>query len=234
MLSFLNRIFVRLQRWMQGIPGGPAHLYDKIVTKYLEPSYGYVVKEIEGKASKNLTIVEVGCGAGKLLFEITNRVKPKDVLGLDISHAMARISKRNLIKNGMYPYVNLVLADAHEMPIKEGCFDLVVSTGTLHHIKKPAEFFKECSRILKKSGEAWIYEFSHDAECEESSKTLKRPCFLLKTLAALHGLPRSTFERGYIKEALENSRCKNMIRYNGVITKLILYKNDLSNGNALR
>jgi len=54
---------------------------------------------------------------------------------------------------------------------------------------------------------------------------LKRPCFLLKTLAALHGLPRSTFEKGYIREALEKSGCKNSINYNGVITKLILYKN---------
>ena len=209
---------------MQGIPGGPAHLYDKIVTKYLEPSYDYVVGEIEGNVSKNLTIVEVGCGAGKLLLEIVSRVKPRDVLGLDISHAMARISRRNLIKNEMYSYVNLIVADAHKMPIREGCFDLVVSTGTLHHIKKPVEFFKECSRVLRKNGEAWIYEFSYDADCKDSSRMLKRPCFLLKTLAALHGLPRSTFEKGYIREALEKSRCRNSISYNGIITKLILYK----------
>jgi len=209
---------------MQGIPRGPAHLYDKIVTRYLEPSYDYVVGEIGGKVSKNLTIVEVGCGAGKLLSEIVIKVKPKDVLGLDISHAMARISRRNLIKSEMYSYVNLIVADAHKMPLKEGYFDLVVSTGTLHHIKKPAEFFKECSRVLRKNGEAWIYEFSYDADCKDSSRMLRRPCFLLKTLAALHGLPRSTFERGYIREALEKSGCKNSISYNGIITKLILYK----------
>jgi len=102
---------------MQGIPGGPAYLYDRIVTKYLEPSYDYVTREIEGKVSKNFTIVEVGCGAGKLLLEIVSRVKPKDALGLDISHAMARISRRNLIKSGMYSYVNLIVADAHKRRI---------------------------------------------------------------------------------------------------------------------
>ena len=46
-LNLLNKIFVRLQRWMQGIPGGPAYLYNCIATKYLEPSYNHVVKEIE-------------------------------------------------------------------------------------------------------------------------------------------------------------------------------------------
>jgi len=181
-------------------------------------------KKSGGKVSKNLTIVEVGCGAGKLLLEIVSRVKPRDVLGLDISHAMARISRKNLIKSEMYSYVNLIVADAHKMPLKEGYFDLVVSTGTLHHIKKPVEFFKECSRVLRKNGETWIYEFSYDADCKDSSRMLRRPCFLLKPLAALHGLPRSTFERGYIREALEKSGCKNSISYNGVITKLILYK----------
>jgi len=77
---------------MQGIPGGPAHLYDIIVTRYLEPSHDYVVKEIEEIPLKNFTVLEVGCGAGKLLLEIVSKVKPGVTVGLDISHAMVRIT----------------------------------------------------------------------------------------------------------------------------------------------
>ena len=224
MLNLLNRIFVRLQRWMQGIPGGPAHLYDCIATRYLEPSYNYVVEEIEEKSSNGLMIIEVGCGTGNLLSEIIRRVKPRDVVGLGISHAMVNISRRNLIEGCRYSKVNLIVADAHKMPIRDGCFDLIVSTGTLHHIRKPEEFFKECLRVSKRTGETWIYEFSYDADCEASSKKLKKPCFLLRTLAALHGLSRSTFEKGYIRKALDKSDGKNTISYDGITTKLTLYK----------
>jgi len=224
MLGLLNRIFVCLQRWVQGIPGGPAHLYDRIATKYLEPSYNYVISEIEEVASGKLAIVEVGCGAGKLLSEIISRVKPRNILGLDISQAMTRISRRNLIRSGMYSHANLIVADAHKMPIKDCSIDLIVSTGTLHHIREPAEFFRECSRILSENGEAWIYEFSYDANCGDSPNTLGRPCILIKILAALHGLPRSVFKSGYIKEALEESRCKSTLAYRNVVTKLIIHK----------
>jgi len=181
-LNLLNKIFVRLQRWMQGIPSGPAYLYNCIATKYLEPSYNHVVKEIEERFSENVAIIEVGCGTGRLLSEIISRTKPKDVVGLDISRAIVRISRRNLIKDRRYSSVNLIVAEAHKMPIREECFDLIVNTGTLHHVRKPEEFFKEYSRA-KKTGETWIYEFSYGADCETSSKRLNRPCFFLKALA---------------------------------------------------
>jgi len=170
-----------------------------------------VLKEIEERSFKDFKILEVGCGAGKILQEIVSELKPRVTVGLDISRAMARITRKNMLKSSKYSSVYLIVADAHKMPIREGCFDLLVSTGTLHHIKRPDELFKECSRVLKKNGEAWIYEFSYDADCKGFSKRLQRPCFLLKVLAALHGLPRNTFEKGYIKEALEKSHCKNSI-----------------------
>jgi len=132
MLSLLNIIFVRLQRWVQGIPRGPAHLYDSIATKYLEPSYDYVIEEAQNRISRDQTVLEVGCGAGKLLSEIAGRIKPKNTVGLDISRAMVEISRRNLIRCGRRSDVNLIVADAHKMPLRSEYFDLIVSTGTLH------------------------------------------------------------------------------------------------------
>ena len=83
------------------------------------------------------------------------------------------------------------------MPFRDCAADIIVSIETLHHIRKPAELFKECLRVLKSGGEAWIYEFSYNAECGESTRRLGRPCILMKILAALHGLPRRIFKDGY-------------------------------------
>jgi len=88
-----------------------------------------VLKEIEEKALKDFKVLEVGCGAGKLLLEIVSELKPRVTVGLDISRAMVRITRKNVMKCGRYSDVNLIVADAHKMPLRKGCFDLLVSTG---------------------------------------------------------------------------------------------------------
>jgi len=59
-LNILNNLFVRLQRWKQGIPAGSAHLYNWLATRLLEESYSYVVKDIDKeKSTKFLKLVMV-------------------------------------------------------------------------------------------------------------------------------------------------------------------------------
>jgi len=125
---------------------------------------------------------------------------------------------KNMVRDGEHSDVNLMVADANKRRLLR--FVSKYRNAASHKEARRVE----CSRVLKRNGEAWIYEFSYDADCEGFSRRLKRPCFLLKILAALHGLPRSTFKRGYIKEALEKSNCKNLVNYDEIITKLILYK----------
>ncbi|RLI24879.1 hypothetical protein DRO57_05535 [Candidatus Bathyarchaeota archaeon] len=223
MLDLLNKIFIWLQRWVQGIPSGPAHLYDRLATRYLEPSYEHIVEELRDKTSGESLIVEVGCGTGKLLLKIAETLKPMSVMGIDISRAMIELSKRNLSRSRSRGLVDLILADAHNMPIRNQCVDLILSTGTLHHIRQPKRFFDECARVLKEDGEAWIYEFSHDAKYEDL-RAIKTPRIFLKILAALHGIPRRIFEKGYIKKALEKGGYRYKISYQGAVTKLILGK----------
>jgi len=61
----------------------------------------------------------------------------KNIIGLDISSAMIKISRKNLVKNNMYGLADLVLADAHKIPLRNMCINLIISTGTLYHIRKP-------------------------------------------------------------------------------------------------
>jgi len=209
-------------RLFQGIPSGTAHLYDSIAARYLEPSYGYVVEDLMFRGLRDFVFVEFGSGTGRLLSEVIIKLKPKFAVGLDISRAMVEISRRNLIRDGSYRDADLLVADAHKMPFRDYAVDIIVSTGTLHHIRSPTELFRECLRVLKVGGEAWIYEFSYDAECGEESRRMRRPCALLKVLATLHGLPRRAFKKGYIREALEKAECESSVDFRGIITRLKL------------
>ena len=225
MLGLINRIFVKIQRKVQGIPRGAARLYDSLATKYLEPSYNYVVQDILEENADKRVVLEIGCGTGVLLSEIAENINPIILLGLDISPAMIRISKKNIEKEDKYLKVDLLLADAHKIPLRSKSVDLIVSTGTLHHIRDPETLFKEITTVLSNQGEAWIYEFSHDIsmkELKESSKKLGRPWIFIKLAAAMHGLPRREYEKGYILEALIKAKTSYKLRYNGVITLLKL------------
>ena len=223
-LSCINKIFLKLQRRVQGMPSGSAHLYDKLATRILEPLYDMVTEEYRMKTREDLKILEVGCGAGKLLGKVADKFNTYTILGLDISEAMVMISKKNLDKHYKYK-VDLFVADAHRIPLKRESIDLILSTGTLHHIRRPCIFFQQCIETLSEYGEAWIYEFSCDApdkELKVSAELLRKPSLFLKIVASLHGIPRREYNEGYIKQALDKAKAKYEVKYEGIITKLIL------------
>ncbi len=70
-LQLLNNIFVKLQRWKQGIPTGSAHLYDWLATHLLKESYNYVIEDISKE--KFETILEAGHGPGRLLIGLARK-----------------------------------------------------------------------------------------------------------------------------------------------------------------
>ncbi|RLE66580.1 MAG: hypothetical protein DRJ38_01415 [Thermoprotei archaeon] len=159
---------------MQGIPRGSAQLYDSLAIKYLEPSYNYVTQDIFKENMDRRVILEIGCGTGVLLLEIAKNANSAIIIGLDISPAMIKISKRNIVEKSEFSKIDLLLADAHKMPFRPKSVDFIVSTGTLHHIRKPEVLFKEITAVLSSHGEAWIYEFSHDISIRELRQSSKK------------------------------------------------------------
>lgn len=51
-----------------------------------------------------------------------------------------------------------VVADAHRLPFRNGCFAGVVMLDVLHHLERPIEFLKEASRVLKPGGRLAMIE----------------------------------------------------------------------------
>ena len=82
-----------------------------------------------------------GCGTG-LLF---NKVPPVQVVGLDISREMLRYASRHSRR--------LILGNSQELPLKDGCFDVVFCRSLLHHLPQPELAVKEMWRVLRSKGE---------------------------------------------------------------------------------
>jgi SAM-dependent methyltransferase len=72
-------------------------------------------------------VLDVGCGKGFLLYELTQILPGVTVRGLDVSAYAIEHSKEEV--RGQ-----LIVGDAAALPFENDSFDLVVSLGTLHNL----------------------------------------------------------------------------------------------------
>ncbi|MBS7620786.1 methyltransferase domain-containing protein [Candidatus Bathyarchaeota archaeon] len=85
--------------------------------------------------AKLKSILDVGCGNGRYLKYFSKRIQ--FAVGIDIN-------KKAFIKElGL----NFIVADAHNLPFKNGCFDLFFSTDVLEHLSKPLRALQEMRRV---------------------------------------------------------------------------------------
>ena len=103
-----------------------------------------IVKLLRSKTSGNL-FLDVGCGSGNVLKFASECFE--QTIGLDISVEMLKISRGRSL--------DVAIADAYKMPIKNEIVDAISGFSFLHHLYNPATFFQEAYRVLKNGG--WLY-----------------------------------------------------------------------------
>lgn len=86
------------------------------------------------------SILDVGCGNGRYLAYFSK--KGSFLVGIDIS--------KNAFGTKNVRDFNFVVADAHNLPFKNCCFELVFSTDVLEHLSKPLQALKEIYRVSQK------------------------------------------------------------------------------------
>lgn len=124
--------------------------YSKIANTYNKRySVNYLVNiesEIRNLISSNnyKTILEAGCGTGRWISALEEN--GRKIFGLDYSFDMMRIS------NSDKTHLNLVNADAVNIPFKDGFFDLIFCVNAIHHFPDKEKFISECFRMLSDKG----------------------------------------------------------------------------------
>lgn len=123
-----------------------------------------VITEIIRKAPMNGTLVDLMCGNGYLLNEVHKKRKDLNLEGIDINEEFIQYAKE---KNSN---IIFTLDDVLKLE-KENEYDIVVSTGGLHHLhyyKQPL-FIEKIYSMLKKQGFAilgdpYIDDYSNEKE----------------------------------------------------------------------
>lgn len=92
-------------------------------------------------------VLDLGCGNGRF-YEIFRR-KEVDYTGADNSSKLVEIARRR------NPGAKFLVADALDLPFKDGSFDKVYGIAVFHHIPSKAfrlRFLEEAKRVLRPEG----------------------------------------------------------------------------------
>jgi ubiquinone/menaquinone biosynthesis C-methylase UbiE len=203
------RTFIRdLQRISEAIPTPGAIIYNAVPAKFLQVPERKLAEAIAGKL-KGGTLIDLGSGTGYLSIEIAKRVPALNVYGIDLSKEMVKIARKHAegVEN-----VRFEIGNAADLPFEDDSIDFIVSTGSLHHWKKPAKVFDECYRVLKSGKEAWIYDGCPDVPRDEADRLVKEYGSLryrvLVNLCQLHGFTIQEYD-SKIRDMLEQTKFKN-------------------------
>ena len=121
-------------------------------------------------------VLEVGCGPGLGLGYLSR--KAVKVIGGDYAEDNLRRAQQHY--RGRTELVHL---DAHNLPFKDNCFDVVVAMATVIYLQLD-NFFKECYRILKRGG-VLIFCIPNKSQLDFHRSPLSKNYFSVPELLAL-------------------------------------------------
>ena len=130
-----------------------ADKYDKLwVQKYsLKPTRDYIIKTLSKYINKEeLKVLDLGCGTGELIFELTRKFNNIKITGIDFSEKMIEVSKnRN-------PAALHLKMDASELNKLDEKFNIIIRTHSLPYYKKPESVFKQLNKMLQDDGKIFV------------------------------------------------------------------------------
>ena len=123
----------------------------------IEAYYGQVAEEIVS-AFKSGDILDLGTGPGYLPIEIVKRAPAINIIGVDLSRKLIQMARANASNAGLSRQLRFEVGNSARLHFDNASFDMVISTGMLHSLKRPVAVLKEIHRVLKPGAEAWIYD----------------------------------------------------------------------------
>ncbi len=119
------------------------------------------------------SLLDVGCGGGLLVNEAAKRLPKGKALGIDIwaPHSGGGnydLLMKNAKAEGVADKIEFKQADVRKLPFEDASFDVIVSSGALHHIGRDRaeheQAMHEMLRVLKPNGKIVLMDISHMVE----------------------------------------------------------------------
>ncbi len=113
------------------------------------------------KAARDLTAgghcLEIGCGNGFGAQLIAETFSPAALSATDIDPRMLGLARRRMMSRGLRQ-VEVVTADAQNLPYRDESFNGVFNFGIVHHLEDWQSGIREVARVLKPGGTFYFEE----------------------------------------------------------------------------
>jgi len=114
----------------------------------------------ELKKDKPQLILDVATGTGDFAFEALSILKPKKIIGVDISQGMLDIAQQKITKRNLSDKFEVKLGDSEKLPFDNNEFDAVTVAYGVRNFENLEVGLADIQRVLKPGGKAVILEFS--------------------------------------------------------------------------
>lgn len=153
----------------EAIPSLCAPIYDRAAKDFAPVFYkGF----IEAAAARHpARVLDIGTGPGYVPIGIA-KLYNTEVVGIDLSEGMIALARENAGKERLGDRLKFEVGDGKNLRFEDGSFDMVISTATLHHWRRPVKVLNEGYRVLRPGGEFRIYDFCKDASREDIARFL--------------------------------------------------------------
>jgi SAM-dependent methyltransferase len=145
-----------------------AALYDHFIAPAVVPVSTEDIERLVEKAAHGSRILDVGCGGGQHAVEVAVKRPDLQLVALDLSAVFLSRAYDRAKKAGVLERVQLVHADAVQLPFPDEAFDHVFSTGSIKHWSDQRRGLAECLRVLKPGGQLLVMEADRGCRPEDA------------------------------------------------------------------
>jgi ubiquinone/menaquinone biosynthesis C-methylase UbiE len=194
------------------IPGPGAWFYSNVPGRIFRSAQDRLATMVDEFLPQDARLLlDVGSGPGSLSIGIARRRPGLRVVGVDLSGTMVRIARKNA---GALSNLEFRQEHAARLSAEDGSVDMIVSSESMHHWRKPVAVLDEFHRVLRPGGRAWIFDGRDDFDEADQKEWFSGSPSWLKTKPALavqrkilrtHGFTPSEWE-SLVPSLVERSR----------------------------
>ena len=209
----------------EGIPWPGSVLYNAVSSSSIfQRHYELVADDILNYCRQG-ALLDIGTGPAWLLLKLHQHAPDLKLVGIDSSHAMVIKAKQNIASEGLDKIIEIKEGNAQSIPYPDEHFDIVVSTGSMHHWKQPTIGLNEAYRVLKKDGFALMYDLVSDTPSLILDETRRQLGKWKTTLFWLHSFEEPFYSQVNFEELAKPTLFKEgQTRFVGLLCCLILKK----------
>ncbi|MBP8850982.1 MAG: bifunctional demethylmenaquinone methyltransferase/2-methoxy-6-polyprenyl-1,4-benzoquinol methylase UbiE [Breznakibacter sp.] len=112
------------------------------------------------KDLKSPRVLDIATGTGDLAI-VALRLKPSEVVGLDLSKEMLKVAQVKINRKGVADIIKLMAGDSENLPFEDNSFDAITVAFGVRNFENLNKGLSEMSRVLKPGGKVVVLEFSN-------------------------------------------------------------------------